>query len=223
LSDIGKILKKERIYRNMTIKELANKISKSSPYISMIENGKSNPSSEYLYSFSKALFDRFTDEDVYLYIVAETYIRLCIQANIQIKDFAEVNNVLKNIGMHESNKPIDESYYLLNWLLMQEKEDVMFGVEGSFNDYTELVYLDLSRIFNKNLKKFIKLDKNDKNFILNVITNYIEGKYGDEILYDSYNDFVVNFDEIERKEFDGSKISSEDLYYLAEEINDDPG
>ncbi|HIW12771.1 MAG TPA: hypothetical protein H9891_06370, partial [Candidatus Salinicoccus stercoripullorum] len=164
-----------------------------------------------------------TDEDVYLYIVAETYIRLCIQANIQIKDFAEVNNVLKNIGMHESNKPIDESYYLLNWLLMQEKEDVMFGVEGSFNDYTELVYLDLSRIFNKNLKKFIKLDKNDKNFILNVITNYIEGKYGDEILYDSYNDFVVNFDEIERKEFDGSKISSEDLYYLAEEINDDPG
>lgn len=223
MSDIGKILKKERIYRNMTIKELANKISKSSPYISMIENGKSNPSSEYLYSFSKALFDRFTDEDVYLYIVAETYIRLCIQANIQIKDFAEVNNVLKNIGMHESNKPIDESYYLLNWLLMQEKEDVMFGVEGSFNDYTELVYLDLSRIFNKNLKKFIKLDKNDKNFILNVITNYIEGKYGDEILYDSYNDFVVNFDEIERKEFDGSKISSEDLYYLAEEINDDPG
>lgn len=204
MKNIGEVLKSERLDRNLTITEVSKKlkdinIKASVPYISMIENNKTKPTSKYLYNFVKVILDNINSYSYYHYVVAERYIKLSMELGIDIdKSFPNVKDVLVDRGMWEDNRYLDKPYYNLNWLLNQNKQEVVIGVRTTFefDEVSSLKPLELRNIFKPMDKVFYKLDDNDKKFILNVISNLIMSKVGHNGLIDlmdtEYNKSILN-------------------------------
>ncbi|UXS36825.1 helix-turn-helix transcriptional regulator [Staphylococcus delphini] len=202
MKNIGEVLKSERLNKNISLKTIAEITKKSSPYVSMVENNKTQPSSDFLYDYSKALFHNFEEYAFYKDFIAEKYIYFCILGDIEIKFYPEVEKQLKNRGFIDERYKLTKPFYNLNWLLEENDNNLTFGfVDSNDFNYNNIDKWSVENIraissfdfFNLRPKVFINLDKDDKKFISQVISNYLVSKYKkqfiDEIKKDD-NDLI---------------------------------
>ncbi len=180
--ELGTFLKKERLNRGKSIKESAEKLEVSSAYISMVENNKTIPNSDYLYNLSSFLYG---GDDVFEMLVAEKYIVFCLVGGIKVQPYPFVKFLLSERGMFEENSMVNKPYYSLNWLFNQQKSPITFGLknENPYNNDIEEVYpISQYDYFNGEPKSFIQLDSKDKEFIYKIIETYIKSKYSDKVM-----------------------------------------
>ena len=107
-------MKNERLNKKKSVKETAEELKVSSSYISMVENNKTFPNSDYLYNLSSYLYG---GEGTYDILVAEKYIMYCLVGGIKVQPYPFVKFLLTERGMFENNSMVAKPYYSLNWLL----------------------------------------------------------------------------------------------------------
>lgn len=181
---LGSVLKFERTNKNKSMNEVAEYLKKSNAYVSMVENNKTKPTSDYLYDFAKFLFIDYSDEEFYYYLVAEKYIHFCLVGKIEVKFYPKVKLILLERGMIENNKITNEPYFSLNWLLDQHHIPITFGFmnEDMYNFNLEKINpINSFQFFNGIPKYFVMLEENDKSFLKDVISSYLKFKYTNQI------------------------------------------
>lgn len=181
---LGSVLKFERTNKNKSMNEVAEYLEKSNAYVSMVENNKTKPTSDYLYDFAKFLFIDYSDEEFYYYLVAEKYIYFCLVGKIEVKFYPKVKLILLERGMIENNKITNEPYFSLNWLLDQHHTPITFGFmnEDMYNFNLEKINpINSFQFFNGVPKYFVMLEENDKAFLKDVISSYLKYKYTNQI------------------------------------------
>ncbi|KTW01446.1 helix-turn-helix domain-containing protein, partial [Staphylococcus epidermidis] len=175
--DLGTFLKNERLNKKKSVKETAEELKVSSSYISMVENNKTFPNSDYLYNLSSYLYG---GERMYEILVAEKYIMYCLVGGIKVQPYPFVNFLLTERGMFENNSTVAKPYYSLNWLLNQHNSPITFGFKNDNHfsfDLEEIEPISDFDFFNGEPKAFIQLDSKDKKFIYELIEIYLKTKY----------------------------------------------
>ena len=124
--DLGTFLKNERLNKKKSVKETAEKLKVSSSYISMVENNKTFPNSDYLYNLSSYLYG---GEETYDILVAEKYIMYCLVGGIKVQPYPFVKFLLTERGMFENNSMVAKPYYSLNWLLNQHNSLLLLDLK----------------------------------------------------------------------------------------------
>lgn len=175
--DLGTFLKNERLNKKKSVKETAEELKVSSSYISMVENNKTFPNSDYLYNLSSYLYGGERKYDI---LVAEKYIMYCLVGGIKVQPYPFVKFLLTERGMFENNSMVAKPYYSLNWLLNQHNSPITFGFKNDNHflfDLEEIEPISDFNFFNGEPKAFIQLDSKDKKFIYELIESYLKTKY----------------------------------------------
>ncbi|MCG7834337.1 helix-turn-helix domain-containing protein [Staphylococcus epidermidis] len=179
--NLGTFLKNERLNKKKSVKETAEELKVSSSYISMVENNKTFPNSDYLYNLSSYLYG---GERTYDILVAEKYIMYCLVGGIKVQPYPFVKFLLTERGMFENNSMVAKPYYSLNWLLNQHNSPITFGFKNDDHfsfDLEEIEPISDFNFFNGEPKAFIQLDIKDKKFIYELIESYLKIKYSNLI------------------------------------------
>lgn len=179
--DLGTFLKNERLNKKKSVKETAEELNVSSSYISMVENNKTFPNSDYLFNLSTFLYG---GENIYDMLVAEKYIMYCLIGGVKVQPYPFVKYLLTERGMFENNSMVDKPYYSLNWLLNQHNSPITFGFKNDNNfsfDLEEIEPISDFNFFNGEPKAFVQLDSKDKKFIYELIESYLKSKYSNLI------------------------------------------
>lgn len=179
--NLGTFLKNERLNKRNHVKETAEELKVSSSYISMVENNKTFPNSDYLYNLSSYLYG---GERTYDILVAEKYIMYCLVGGIKVQPYPFVKFLLTERGMFENNSMVAKPYYSLNWLLNQHNSPITFGFKNDDHfsfDLEEIEPISDFNFFNGEPKAFIQLDIKDKKFIYELIESYLKIKYSNLI------------------------------------------
>lgn len=179
--DLGTFLKNERLNKKKSVKETAEKLNVSSSYISMVENNKTFPNSDYLFNLSTFLYG---GENIYDMLVAEKYIMYCLIGGVKVQPYPFVKYLLTERGMFENNSMVAKPYYSLNWLLNQHNSPITFGFKNDNHfsfDLEEIEPISDFNFFNGEPKAFVQLDSKDKKFIYELIESYLKSKYSNLI------------------------------------------
>ncbi|MGP4072768.1 helix-turn-helix domain-containing protein [Piscibacillus sp. B03] len=168
---IGREIRRYRSNSKIKVKDLAEMLEVSQPYISMIENGKGNlPTKTFLKKFSNVISQYHSD------LSSESiYISLCVIAGYPIdeklidthgKDVFHENERRGYIEFVDENKykTLDKPYYDLHWLLDQNDNNVFFSHSNSLS-------------INENSEfQNVRLDSHDKSYIKKFINDYLSYK-----------------------------------------------
>ncbi|MCO0861704.1 helix-turn-helix transcriptional regulator [Staphylococcus pasteuri] len=179
--DLGTFLKNERLNKKKSVKDTAENLKVSSSYISMVENNKTFPNSDYLYNLASYLYG---GEKIFDMLVAEKYIMYCLVGGIKVQPYPFVKFLLTERGMFENNSMVAKPYYSLNWLLNQHNSPITFGFKNDNHfsfDLEEIEPISDFDFFNGEPKAFIQLDLKDKKFIYELIESYLKTKYSNLI------------------------------------------
>ncbi|PTK00485.1 helix-turn-helix domain-containing protein [Mammaliicoccus sciuri] len=211
--EAGQIIKNERIEHGIALSKIAEYMHKSSPFISMIENGKSNPNSDFIYDFSKAIYNDNSNDTFYNDLVAEKYIELCLKTEREIKlNYPKVKKKLFERGLLNNDNILDKPYFSLNWLLTQNDNPLTFGVKYDFPkklNKDNILPINSYDYFNQTLKDFILLNEEDNKIIYGIIESYIINKYEDDILkHFEVKDNDLIYEATQRKHNDESNENS---------------
>lgn len=191
---IGENIKKARMNAKMSQRELAKKINKTGQFISLIENGKNNPSYDTLFkiaevlnvtpnellnddTISKKLIDKLEYPLLKIYGVVDTLDILSDELNV---DYDTLENSLDN----NIELPMDIQIKLLELLAQIDYYEYLRFIDEN----KDIVFNDAK--FKNKIKEITIKHSNDKNKLDNHMSVLFEKAKIDDIM-ENFNDFSV--------------------------------